>query len=829
MEDLEEKLRKQEKEIEEKLRIQELEKKYSGMKMDQLLVLAQKEKVNTKGEKAVLVKRLVDHAAGKKPTTEQMFLEKAIMTWSRQDMRLYLNDMNKSDWGSKAVMTERIIGSISIDDALDITKEYKTYLAKTPLSKLVKERTNEKELDERKRKRDGKEVGKGDEEDTVGGEENIMEIDEENEEENGEKEEKKQTCAPRRRRVVDEEDEVMVDKVVSPEKKENETPPNVVDKTADKHYDCSSSAHEGNTLEDDEVMVEKVVTPVTENPNPIPKANRESEAKNDASSAMDEAGWTGGGDNDSVGTVKVDNIVRTRIGLMLTIPPSKEPDKKLCSIAQQWFKKMKDIDSKFTLIPWKGEDASKPLIRQEKKIPNLMSKMRVYLSRVQARSDGGKAYTDVFVQHTVPIHELKSDAEWFLQENGMGMFDKDLQVESVERKGWFLYSTPALDHKLLAEKITEEIGVPVALRWKYINTEKYEQLDRDERKKWMALHIEVATEDAKKASRGLARLYGCKSTSFPLGIRMRLVSEFREVKGNSIMMGKHIRLRVRQSSFLGMILGHPSDEIMLLDYIPKRGKRTLRSLIMSIQSQNDKTPGNLFHAVGKDWKGRIILNYLKLKKDEASMIADGLIPFLAFKYGDEVYEFFDPDAVVEKEDWFWDEDKKTIVNPLSKELDGLEAMDNDYDFSVAPTEEIKKGGKVPGAMSSGYVPPKTAAELAAARLNMVVTGGDEDSVSTLGNPLSPSRLRQSIASSLLPSAPGVAWGTGVSASASVQSMDTRLSTMEQTMQSLAVDMEKKFESSMEKFFIRMQASVRETVEEQDDQPPGGALAGGDNG
>ena len=117
----------------------------------------------------------------------------------------------------------------------------------------------------------------------------------------------------------------------------------------------------------------------------------------------------------------------------------------------------------------------------------------------------------------------------------------------------------------------------------------------------MALHIEVATPDSKKAARGLARLYDSKSKAFPLGIRMRLVSEFREVKGNTIMMGKHTRLRIRQSSFLSMITGHPQDEIMLLDYISKGGGRTLRSIIMGIQSSNSETPGNLFHAVGKDW------------------------------------------------------------------------------------------------------------------------------------------------------------------------------------------------------------------------------------
>jgi len=99
----------------------------------------------------------------------------------------------------------------------------------------------------------------------------------------------------------------------------------------------------------------------------------------------------------------------------------------------------------------------------------------------------------------------------------------------------------------------------VALRWKYINTAKNEQFDKETRKKWMAIHIEVALENGKKASRGLARLYGSKSGIFPLGIRMWLVSDFREVKGNVIRMGKHTRLRVRHSSFLSMTIGHPSN------------------------------------------------------------------------------------------------------------------------------------------------------------------------------------------------------------------------------------------------------------------------------
>ena len=72
---------------------------------------------------------------------------------------------------------------------------------------------------------------------------------------------------------------------------------------------------------------------------------------------------------------------------------------------------------------------------------------------------------------------------------------------------------------------------------------------------------------------------------------------------------------------------------------------------------------------------------------------------------------------------------------------------------------------------------ETAAELATTRLNLVVTGEDKDSVSTLGNPLSPAHLRARNVSSLLPI-------IDLSSKTSVQSsttLGTRISVMEQSM------------------------------------------------
>lgn len=110
----------------------------------------------------------------------------------------------------------------------------------------------------------------------------------------------------------------------------------------------------------------------------------------------------------------------------------------------------------------------------------------------------------------------------------MNVFDKSFQVESIFQMGWLLYSFDSLDLTVLVAVIGNGVGSKVALRFKYIITAKYE-LDKDERNKWMALHIETVEENRKSVARGLSRLNSHSSIDFPMGIWMRLLSEFREV------------------------------------------------------------------------------------------------------------------------------------------------------------------------------------------------------------------------------------------------------------------------------------------------------------
>ena len=776
---------------------EEIKKKLEKMTAEELKVMAKKRKLTYYGTQGELVQILLDDIGGSSKTKERIDLEEAMMDWTGSELKAFLMKKEKPYWGTKKVMMQRIIGCISIEEAVEIVKEYRAIIEQREENfdedgVIIERSEGNKKVDEVELS--AKEVKAG---------EDGMELDPDgwnDKQEEINKRKRMEEDGTREEEVSnDDEPEKNVGEILhAPQANDGARPPpkHVHGKTSDKDTMIQASERGGN----------------------------------DRLSNVDEAGWQmykGGKDanagnkndedNNSVATLRVDNIHRTRIGIHVTAPPStQEPDKKLCLQFQKWFTKMKEIDNKFAIVPWKLEDKQQALIRTPDKIPKMMSKMKIYFSRAQAKSGGGRSYTDVYIQHSVPISDLKGDAEWFLSENAMGIYNKKLQVEATTQMGWLLYSTIAMDQPTLEKEIMDTIGVEVALRWKYIATEKW-AADADERKKWMALHIEVPKEQSRQAARGLAKIYGSTSEKFPLGIRMRLVSEFREVKGNPTMMAKHMRLRLRQAKFMSMVVGHPTDDIMLLDY--QVNEISLRDLIMGIQSRDKATPGNLFHAVGKDWKGRIIINYLKIKSDEAAMIADGLIPYLQKVHGEEINQFFDPEAVVEKELWEWDEKKGVIINPLSRELDGLDDMDDDYDFSEIIS--IEKNNSTSEQVQK--TAPNTVEDLAQTRLNMLLTGNDVDSVSTLGNPLTPTHKNASYSPSF--NAPVKNTTISEQSVSSQTTLDTRITEIEQQISGMKNDLQKTMKESLEsvlgQFLQKQQASPSL-------QLPGGASAGETN-
>ena len=193
------------------------------------------------------------------------------------------------------------------------------------------------------------------------------------------------------------------------------------------------------------------------------------------------------------------------------------------------------------------------------------------------------------------------------------------------------------------------------------------------------------------------------------------------------------------------------------------------------------------------------------------MIADGIVPYILHHHGLEASSFFDPEALLDKEDWKWDEKTNSIINPLSDELAGLENMDRDFVFDmgiVGATATTEENASPPTPATPGNVP--TAQELAIAKMNVLVNEQDAETVSTMGsNP-------KSISGHLIRMTPGKQSSRSVLSQASHES---RLTAVEDQLKSLESNLTASFQNSIKD--LVSQLTGKQT-------PPADSATGGNN-
>ena len=507
-------------------------------------------------------------------------------------------------------------------------------------------------------------------------------------------------------------------------------------------------------------------------------------------------------------TPKRSSTYTTRISVNFFVPPSEnEADKKLLSAASKWMSKMEESDSKITLLPWYDSDMNELPIQSYKDIPSALFMFKKYFTRANPNEKGGKIYTDVKLSHSKPLIEIKGDISWWLKKEQTDVFVKDIQSETTVRCGWLLFSYSGLDVKSLTDEISLMCGVIVAGRYKPILTDKWDPTIEN-KKRLKGVHLETAKIDEKKVKKQLKILYGSKSTYFPLGIRMRLVAEYRDVKGNANNIKKVSNLRAKQTHFAAALQDAPTDDIMNIDVQHSVLKNSLREIIMNIKTWDERKT-NLFHGVDKAWRGnKIIFRFIPSHANAARMIVDGLIPYLKFVYGDEVLDFFDPEAIASKADWTWNDTDKMIHNPLSKDLEELDDGDADYNFVVEFSKDNE--GNIAGIEEREL--PKAATELAATHLDKVITGEDDDSISTIGNGTMASRrwTPRTIGVTMVDSP-----ASGVSVSEqSYATMSSRVSQIEEKISSMELNIANSVSKSIE-------AMLAKITQQTNQKPVGG--------
>ena len=493
-------------------------------------------------------------------------------------------------------------------------------------------------------------------------------------------------------------------------------------------------------------------------------------------------------------------LLRTRMSVNLFVSPSDDqPDKLLFGAGKKWFAKMLDADSTCKIIPWFEDDKDEGAIQCYKDIPTTISKFKKYFCRSRPKVEGGSVYMEVFMLHTRPIIDIKEDIEWWMKKEKITLYVKTIQAELTTRLGWLLFSFPEMNVKAFSTELTSLMGETISARYKPILTDKWDT-SLDSKSRLKAIHLECDKKVESKVKMKLATFYSSSSKNFPMGIRMRLIPEFREIKGNQLIVQKVANLRAKQAHFLQAITSITSDDIINLDVTTSSSPKTLRQRIMEIKSWSG-TESTLFHAVNESWDGnKTVFTFTPPHAENASLIVQALIPYMINHHGEGIKDFFDPNMLLEKDDWTWDEERKTLDNPQTRTIEGIAGADTDYDF----LEHIKQNA--PTMNSLKPIPnPTDATNLTATHLDRILAGVEVDSVSTLGTPHTPKHkyTPQSIAtttgssgSSLSPSLSGQ----------SISSIDSRVSLIETKINSLEETISNSIQNSMELLLSKLQST-----------------------
>ena len=492
-------------------------------------------------------------------------------------------------------------------------------------------------------------------------------------------------------------------------------------------------------------------------------------------------------------TVRNNNLpetLQTRISLNLYVPPSEDhPDKAIFVAGKKWFAKMLETDKTFKLLPWFDDDLMEDTISSHSDIPTSLSKFKKYFSRARPKVEGGSVYIEVFIIHCLPISEIKADLEWWFKKEKITIYEKAIQAANTARLGWLLFSFSEMNAKGFSRELSARLGHAVSARYKPILTDSWDSTI-DNKLRLKAIHLECDKKVEKLIKRRLSVFYSSSSKEFPLGIRMRLVPEFKEIKGNLKIVSKVANLRAKQAHFLKAIVNISSEDILSLDAKTSASPKTLRERIMGIKSWTDGT-STLFHAVNESWDGnRVVFTCTPPNAANAGLIVQALIPYMLYHYGEAIKDFFDPNMLLDKDDWRWDEDTKTLDNPQNRAIDEIEGADLDYDFKdyeESDTQDIATAPFSPGT--------NTAANLTATHLDRVLAGAEVDSVSTLGNPNTPYKFSHSTIGTSIGSNNSSLSPRSMSGQ-SIASIDSRVSNIENKINSLEATLTETIKNSM---------------------------------
>ena len=296
---------------------------------------------------------------------------------------------------------------------------------------------------------------------------------------------------------------------------------------------------------------------------------------------------------------------KTRITLKLQVSASERPHQEVTKNVKAFVKEILKADRDAAILPWKAVNEHKGPVKKANDLPDNSYELRDYLADCWTPKEGEKRilYPHLYLGHTESLEDIRKHMGEYLSFSKQAIYNKMLQVEESAIAGFLVYSHNDMDAGALADEISDQIGMPVGLRWRAIDIGIKGKIP--DQQKVNALHVEVDKKSKMKAMKKLFELYPRTMVNthlYPNGIKLRFVKN----KSDAINIPekrKIDKLRARQEKFSKTVRKIENWDIMMLDtpssdfLVP-----SLRQMIMSIPSK--VKPGtSLFHSVDLDWKG----------------------------------------------------------------------------------------------------------------------------------------------------------------------------------------------------------------------------------
>jgi hypothetical protein len=348
-----------------------------------------------------------------------------------------------------------------------------------------------------------------------------------------------------------------------------------------------------------------------------------------------------------------------RYDLRLFVAPSEDADKTMIAAAKKFVAKAREIDDSLVVYPWFKKSAA-PTIKHARSIPENMGAFKTYFHQAQPKVVGGYLYMRVWLGHDKPPKPLAEDLGWWLKNQQFGLYPRSVQAENITGIGWLLYSTKEVNCEALKAAIEKRLGdkFEIGCRYKMISLGRRGAVPKENQIK--AIHIECDSEVQFDVKVALSLIYAsAKNLDYPNGVRMRLVPEVNSMIAPDTRQNV-TRLRLRQDNFQKQIHTAISWDIEALDFIDPQLNRSLRSLIMKIESR--LVPGQpLFHVVDETWnQNGYNFSFFPNVQEEARAMMMSLIPFLRHHYNDSIVKWFSSTAQSRAIGAEWNPDKGCV-------------------------------------------------------------------------------------------------------------------------------------------------------------------------